>query len=172
MGSCRIRRWVIYYHDLICWSFAGCLQSCYTLSPSFSHCIFSLVFGTIDAICKDMNLAGTGIPKRDQIISNYCECSQHHYQTLNQRQPPPQSLSSHPASYGEAKAWAGFYLAFLFFKNCVIVHGVAQRASSGVASSASASRVAKLLPNMVRLTWKIWGEYPPPTNNLGAISKL
>ena len=36
--------------------------------------------------------------------------------------------------------WRGFYLAFLFFKNCVIVHGVSQRAKLGVASSAMASK--------------------------------
>jgi hypothetical protein len=70
-----------------------------------------------------------------------------------------------PANRDEAEAWAGFYLSFLFFKNCVIVHGVAQRASSGVASSAMAHRVAKLLPEMVRLNIIIWDEFPPPPKN-------
>ncbi len=71
--------------------------------------------------------------------------------------PPPD-----PANRDEAEAWAGFYLSFLFYKNCVIVHGVAQRASSGVASSAMAHRVAKLLPEMVRLNVMIWDKFPPP----------
>lgn len=114
-----------------------------------------------------MDLRGTGIPTRDEVLSKYCIYSQYHYQTLKQLLPPPASavslsLNIHPANGDEAKAWAGFYLSFLFFKNCVIVHGVAQRASSGVASSAMAHRVAKLLPVMVQLAWKIWDEYPPP----------
>jgi len=132
----------------------------------------------------DMNLKGTGIPTRDQVVSNYCKNSQYHYQSLKQKQLPPlsptasTSMTIRPANYDEAKAWAGFYLSFLFFKNCVIVHGVAQRASSGVASSAMAHRVAKLLPEMIRMTWKVLDEYPPPIdyqgkddNNVG-VSKL
>ncbi|KAL7534134.1 hypothetical protein ACHAXR_010429, partial [Thalassiosira sp. AJA248-18] len=99
-----------------------------------------------------MNLKGTGIPSRNEVISTYCEYSQNHHEQLKLKQLPPlpvsPSLTIRPANYDEAKAWAGFYLAFLFFKNGVIVHGVAQRASSGVASSAMADRVAKLLPEM------------------------
>lgn len=52
----------------------------------------------------------------------------------------------------ELAEWSSFYLAFLFFKNCVIVHGVAQRARSGVASSAQARAVAALLPRLVGYT--------------------
>ena len=62
-------------------------------------------------------------------------------------------------------AWSGFYLAFLFFKNCVIVQGVAQRHAAGVASSAAAGKVAKLLPTMVQLTHRILTEYPSPTTS-------
>jgi hypothetical protein len=97
-----------------------------------------------------------GIPSRDQIVSTYCEYSQDHHK--KERSP------SLPATYEEARAWAGFYLSFLFFKNCVIVHGVAQRAVSGVASSGMANRVAKLLPNMVKLNHMIWSKFPPPTS--------
>ncbi len=86
-------------------------------------------------------------------------------------QPMPRSPSS--ATYDEANAWSGFYLTFLFFKNCVIVHGVAQRASTGVASSAMAHRVTKLLPEMIRLMNMIWKEHPPPTTpRIGGESKL
>lgn len=130
----------------------------------------------------DMNLHGMGIPTRDQILLLYCNHSQHHYsqrilqlsdghRVLPPPPPPPQStLSSQNiprfltlVTYDEANAWSGFYLTFLFFKNCVIVHGVAQRASTGVASSAMAHRVAELLPEMIRLMNLIWKEYPPPT---------
>jgi hypothetical protein len=41
---------------------------------------------------------------------------------------------------------------------------VAQRAVSGVASSGMANRVAKLLPNMVKLNHMIWSKFPPPTS--------
>lgn len=116
-----------------------------------------------------MDLKGTGIPTRDQVLEMYCNFSQMHYQ--QQHTAPTPTLTIRPANYDEAKAWAGFYLSFLFFKNCVIVHGVAQRASSGVASSAMAHRVATLLPEMVRLNEKIWKEYPPPQTN-GVVSKL
>ena len=49
-------------------------------------------------------------------------------------------------SFEEIRKWAGFYLAFVVFKNAVIVQGVAQRAKAGVASSARANEVAKGLP--------------------------
>ena len=107
---------------------------------------------------QDTNIEEMGIPSRDQIVLTYCKYSQRHHQT--QLSP----LSSLPAKYDEANAWAGFYLSFLFFKNCVIVHGVAQRALSGVASSGMASRVAKLLPNMTQLNRLIWSKFPPPTS--------
>ncbi len=109
-----------------------------------------------------MNLEGTGIPTRDEILSSYCKYSQHSQLSM-QSQPVICSSPATPATYDEATAWAGFYLSFLFFKNCVIVHGVAQRASTGVASSAMAHRVAKLLPEMIRLANVIWEEYPPPS---------
>ena len=44
----------------------------------------------------------------------------------------------HPPSFSsnDALLWAtGYYLAFMFFKNAVIAHGVAQRQREGVASS-------------------------------------
>lgn len=121
------------------------------------------------------DLQGTGIPTRNELLSTYCKFSQNHHQTLNQKQlSTPSTLPTMlPANLDETKAWAGFYLSFVFFKNCVIVHGVAQRALSGVASSAMAHRVAKLLPEMVRLARKIWDNYPPPAaDNKDGHSKL
>ena len=119
------------------------------------------------------DMRGMGIPSRDELLATYCRYSQrrHYHQSMERKQimgptayVPP---TVRPANNDEVTAWAGYYLSFLFFKNCVIVHGVAQRASSGVASSAMAGRVAKLLPEMVRLTWTIWKEYPPPTVGRG-----
>ena len=65
-------------------------------------------------------------------------------------------------SLQKAKKWFGFYLAFLFFKNCVIVQGVAQRAKAGTASSAIANRVADLMPTLIALTRQLLEDYPPP----------
>jgi aminoglycoside phosphotransferase (APT) family kinase protein len=62
----------------------------------------------------------------------------------------------------EIEKWFCFYLAFLFFKNCVIVQGVAQRAKAGVASSAIANRVADLLPILISMTRQLLQECPPP----------
>ncbi len=91
----------------------------------------------------DKDLRGTGIPDRDELIQLYSTANQ----TLDKEQ---------------IIAWRGFYLAFLFFKNCVIVHGVKQRASIGVASSSMAKKVASLLPTMVQKTQDIWKNEPPP----------
>ncbi len=133
----------------------------------------------------NINLHGTGIPTRDEIISSYCKHGQRRSQQTLQKVPnhrpmtqPTISSQTVPrspafANSDEAKAWAGFYLTFLFFKNCVIVHGVAQRASTGVASSATAHRVAELLPEMIRLMNMIWKEFPPPAPlRIGTVSKL
>lgn len=92
-----------------------------------------------------MDLPNLGIPRREDLIEQYCAASQKPVST--------------------AKAWSGFYLAFLYFKNCVIVQGVAQRAKGGVASSAMASRVAELLPQIIYMTEMIFEQHPPPVNS-------
>jgi len=68
--------------------------------------------------------------------------------------------------------WSGFYLAFLFFKNCVIIQGVAQRARTGVASSAVAHQVAQLLPTVIQITNTILERYPPPIAAVSSASRL
>lgn len=68
-----------------------------------------------------MELIGTGIPSRTQLLELYCDFSSH-------------------AETKTVMDWRGFYLSFLFFKNCVIVHGVWHRAKLGVASSALADK--------------------------------
>eukprot|EP00970_Alexandrium_tamarense_P004743 scaffold783_cov197-Alexandrium_tamarense.AAC.36 len=109
----------------------------------------------------DMDFGGSGIPTRMQILSNYCQYSQLHSQSRLKGSSTSlvASKSMQAAEFGETR-------------NCVIVHGVAQRAISGVASSEMAHRVAKLLPEMVRLTWKILDEYPPPGSGAKERSRL
>jgi aminoglycoside phosphotransferase (APT) family kinase protein len=94
---------------------------------------------------QGMDLSTTGIPTRDQLMTTYC-------------------LYNVAISLRQAQEWSGFYLAFLFFKNCVIVQGVAQRQKAGVASSAVAARVALLLPMVLRATQQILTQYPPPVS--------
>lgn len=101
----------------------------------------------------DINLEGTGIPTRHKLLSTYCKYNPNIEQD-------------------EVMVWKGFYLAFLFFKNCVILHGVAQRTKSGVASSAMAKKVASLLPTTVAITKRMWMEDPPPAAGNVPNSKL
>ncbi len=68
-----------------------------------------------------LDLNGTGIPSKLNLLNSYC--------AFNTKIDATSVMQ-----------WRGFYLAFLFFKNCVIVHGVSQRAKLGVASSAMASK--------------------------------
>jgi len=92
---------------------------------------------------QGIQLDTTGIPTREKLMMDYC-------------------LYNSNISLRLAQEWSGFYLAFLFFKNCVIVQGVAQRHKTGVASSAVAARVASLLPIVVQTTLKVLNDYPPP----------
>jgi aminoglycoside phosphotransferase (APT) family kinase protein len=77
-----------------------------------------------------LDLRSLAIPTRTELLKTYCE----HRGGI---------------SFDETKKWAGFYLAFVTFKNAVIVQGVAQRAKAGVASSARAHEVAKALPVII-----------------------
>lgn len=92
-----------------------------------------------------LDLPNLGIPDRFELLQEYCDYNP--------------AIPLH-----EAMEWSGFYLAFLFFKNCVIVQGVAQRAMAGVASSAIAHRIASLLPTIIKITLKILREHPPPSS--------
>ena len=86
-----------------------------------------------------------GILTRKQLVQEYCRL-----QHLDDR---------------SVWDWSGFYLAFLFFKNSVIVQGVAQRAAIGNASSAQAKQVAKILPAIIQTTQRLLEEYPPPASS-------
>ena len=101
------------------------------------------------------DLQSLGIPSRRELVRDYCRRrEQQHLQSTT----PTAAL----VPFETVWDWSGFYLAFLFFKNCVIVQGVAQRAASGTASSAQAASVAQLLPTILQLTETILREHPPP----------
>jgi aminoglycoside phosphotransferase (APT) family kinase protein len=87
-------------------------------------------------------LESLGIPERKQLVRWYCQEA--------------------AVPFEQAWEWSGFYLSFLFFKNCVIIQGVAQRSKLGVASSAVAARVAGLLPTVIRTTQELLDDMPPP----------
>mmetsp|Transcript_17349 Transcript_17349/g.19326 ORF Transcript_17349/g.19326 Transcript_17349/m.19326 type:complete len:139 (+) Transcript_17349:134-550(+) len=67
------------------------------------------------------------------------------------------------SSFQELKNWFGFYFIFLFFKNCVIVQGVAQRSKRGVASSAIADNATQLLLVLVAMINELLRSNPIPS---------
>ena len=89
-----------------------------------------------------LDLQNLGLPQRTDLVRMYA------------------AAANGSVSQKEALDWSKFYLAFLFFKNCVIVHGVKARAKAGVASSAQAKAVAALLPKMVQITRSLIDEVP------------
>lgn len=100
------------------------------------------------------NLKTIGVPSRLELLSTYCQFNTH-------------MLAS------DVLKWRGFYMCFLFFKNCVIVHGVAQRVQDGVASSDMAGKVAKFLPSLESMTYQLLKNEPPPcTVNNYKLSKI
>lgn len=84
-----------------------------------------------------------GIPSRDQMLQEYC-----HF--------------NHIVPFQEVLQWRGFYAAFLFFKNSVIVHGIKYRDFLGVATSRDSSKIASMLPDIVHMSAKILNNEPPP----------
>lgn len=69
-------------------------------------------------------LEGSGVPTEAELLAHYCRLVGRPY----------------PDSH-----WS-FYLAFLFFKLCVILHGIAARSAQGIASSAMAGRAQSMVP--------------------------
>jgi len=90
---------------------------------------------------EGLDLSKTGVPRTvSQLWAMYAQC----YNEF-----PSSSLQ--PLLPHEIESCWAFYLAFLFFKNAIIVQGVAQRHLIGVASSSKADKVASLLPRMIDL---------------------
>jgi thiamine kinase-like enzyme len=88
----------------------------------------------------DLSINSSGIPSQEDLWSMYTKKDDHR----------PHRYAS--ASVNVSPSTISLYLAFLFFKNCVIVQGVAQRHALGVASSANAAKVGSLLPQMISLS--------------------
>jgi aminoglycoside phosphotransferase (APT) family kinase protein len=107
--------------------------------------------GIVGLVGRD--LPGLGIPTRTDLVRGYCQ-------------------RRNRIDLSTVEQWSGFYLAFLFFKNCVIVQGVAQRAKQGTASSAQAAAVAQLLPIVIETTQRILREHPPPLQQQRTTSRL
>mmetsp|Transcript_25127 Transcript_25127/g.59287 ORF Transcript_25127/g.59287 Transcript_25127/m.59287 type:complete len:416 (-) Transcript_25127:1975-3222(-) len=110
-----------------------------------------------------LDLESLAIPTRPQLLGMY---SQHRIKSSGKMK----------ISLDEIRKWHGFYLAFVTFKNAVIVQGVAQRAKAGIASSARANEVAKALPLICMTAQTILDtEVKPllaPTSKKGTLSRL
>jgi len=106
----------------------------------------------------NMPLRGTGIPTRHHLIRMYCQ------QTCSGTTTTTTTTTTSDQYFQSTLEWNMFYLAFLFFKNCVIIHGVQQRSNIGVASNASlANQLVTLLPTMVQTTQSLLHQYTTST---------
>jgi len=110
-----------------------------------------------------------GLDLQSQAIPTRTELSRMYSQRRQQRN------GTTSISFQEIKKWSGFYLAFVTFKNAVIVQGVAQRAKAGLASSARANEVAKALPMICQMARSILDKEVTPilgTTEARAVSRL
>jgi aminoglycoside phosphotransferase (APT) family kinase protein len=82
----------------------------------FPNCVWNNVPLSGLADFSNSALISQGIPTRRQLVQAYTSLS---------------NRSKRWYDFNAVWAWSGYYLAFLCFKNCVIVQGVAQRAQSG-----------------------------------------
>ena len=65
---------------------------------------------------KGIDFARLNVPTEDELLNLYAKINR-------------------TFTYRELKQWSGFYLAFLFFKNVVISHGVKERVMKNTSSS-------------------------------------
>ena len=125
-----------------------------------------------------------GIPLRKELIRTYC----------SERNQLQWTFRSFPSSFVNTPLiqvddsliydWSGYYLTFLFFKNCIILQGVLQRTlaaqqvsvplfwsgqandSDGIETIAAKNKVRvllRLLPVTIHLTDAVWRQHPPPS---------
>ena len=109
-----------------------------------------------------LDLHSQAIPTRTELSRMYSQFRQRSNGTKN-------------ISFQEIKKWSGFYLAFVTFKNAVIVQGVAQRAKAGIASSTRANEVAKALPMICQMAHSILDKEVTPilgTTDETTVSRL
>ena len=102
------------------------------------YCMPSLVTASLQGLADytPTELRRLGIPSRRALVQAYCDSGHR----------------AHSPSFDLVWAWSGYYLAFLFFKNCVIVQGVAQRAQAGRHSSVIACQVISVSRRILSLS--------------------
>jgi aminoglycoside phosphotransferase (APT) family kinase protein len=95
------------------WGVAGLggelLYRTYPIKEVNTHGLISCIYSFIPEM-PDTKFQTLGIPSRMQVLSLYSEEDIRH-------------TTSAALPLSTIQEWSGFYLAFLFFKNCVIVHG-------------------------------------------------
>jgi aminoglycoside phosphotransferase (APT) family kinase protein len=130
-----------------------------------------------------------GIPSRGELIRIYCN-ERHQLSSIwhsygNGGGVPNviPSWNTQSSDFSLVYEWSGYYLTFLFFKNCVILQGVLQRTLQGAVNGSSSATVRnviipianedilrkrnkikilqQLLPITISLTIDIWKKYPP-----------
>jgi aminoglycoside phosphotransferase (APT) family kinase protein len=106
-----------------------------------------------------------GIPLRQELIRMYCRELE---QIAQRRRSPHRMPISLLLPYSIAYEWSGFYLTFLFFKNCVILQGVTQRYLAKqprrldhTFSNGKRRQLEQLLSKTIQITLDIWKEYQP-----------
>jgi aminoglycoside phosphotransferase (APT) family kinase protein len=126
-----------------------------------------------------------GVPLREELIRIYCNERDKLLATFDSYPSWNVSASLRRHDYELIYDWSGYYLTFLFFKNCVILQGVLQRtlqsASRSVIPDTNSSDtihaithqqqqvrkktqlLLRLLPITIKLTTAIWETYPPPS---------
>ena len=124
-----------------------------------------------------------GVPLREELIQTYCNERDHLLATFDSL--PSLSINSSLRHHSKTIVydWSGYYLTFLFFKNCIILQGVLQRTLQSTSivdrinSRSDATKnntqeeiivkktqlLLRLLPITIHLTAKIWKTYPPPS---------
>ena len=133
---------------------------------------------------SDLEMQSLGIPLRKELIRTYC----------SERNQLQWTFRSFPSSFVNTPLiqvddsliydWSGYYLTFLFFKNCIILQGVLQRTlaaqqvsvplfwsgqandSDGIETIAAKKKVRvllRLLPVTIHLTDAVWRQHPPPS---------
>lgn len=105
-----------------------------------------------------MELEGTGMPTEMELVKKYSDSTT----TTTSRR----NKKAVVVPLNVATCWSGFYLAFLCFKNVVIMQGVKQRAKLGVSSSSNADKVGALAPTVLKMGLDILDTRPPPDVDL------
>ena len=128
-----------------------------------------------------------GVPQREELIRLYCIERDQLLAIYDSYPHIPHVVSSSLRRHDHVLIydWSGYYLTFLFFKNCIILQGVLQRtlqssSSTDIPHNPSSSDeinidgldqkvqkkillLLRLLPITINLATEIWKLYPPPS---------